>query len=145
MLQTVLIVLCCICAADKEEKPKKPEKPPTPKEIREAQIKAIKDKMAPIEKKLGLKKQIVTAIKAAPVDGKGVNVRHVGNGKDRIPLFQNFSSIEQKKKTLDQYQQEVDELTDALKPLQEELDKLKKTPLPKPEPKENPEAPEKKP
>lgn len=128
------IVLCCSVAFADEQK--KTEKPPTPREIREAAEKSIKDKMAPIEKKLAEKKEdLGHARKAPPMGGNSVG-SSAGPGRT---MWVSFRNAEKKSEVIAKYEAEIKELNAQLKPLQDELTALKKKPLVKPEEKPKPQ------
>lgn len=149
MWQTIVVLMCCsIGAANEPEKPK----PVSPREKRGAAEKAIKAKMAPLEKQLAGHKEDLEATKRAPVDGRGQGSKRIGNiGDDRIQ-YSNFLTAENKQKEIDRHVKAIEQLTAQLKPLQEQLKALKRPqkpaekpePKPEPKPKEPEKAPDKK-
>lgn len=128
------VLLCCSIAVAADQKPQ------TPKQIREAKEKAIKEKMAPTEKKLDENKEDLAIAKAAPI-GKAGGSKLVNGGRHQ---WTGFRTAEKKKEICDQYEAEIKKLTEQLAPLKAELEALKKQPPPKadekPKPPEKPEA-----
>lgn len=132
MWKSVVIVFCCSIAFSEE--PKKAEKPPSPREIREAAEKAIKEKMAPIQKKLAEKKEDLGYAKVAPPTG-GNSGSSKGPGRHKWSTFRDAAK---KAEVIAKYEADIKELNATLKPLQDELEALKKKPLSKPEDKPKP-------
>ena len=135
MSRFLCLLLCC--SYSMAEEPKKPEKPQTPKQIREAEEKVIKDKMAPIEQDLKEIREDLAAAKVAKVGG-APGSKLLKGGRHQWTAFR---TEEKKKEVCQKYEAEIKKLNEQLAPFKAELEALKKKPLPKPD--EKPKADDK--
>lgn len=100
----------------------------SPREKREAAIKAVKEKIAPLEKKLEESKEDLEATKKTPVIDRPSTGRNIAKrGESRIRTS-NFNTQQEKQKFIDLYTARIEAATEQLKPLQAELKELQKPP-----------------